>query len=338
VEKMIGRVVKTDVEIQWIRLLLALTFAAIPPAFFLNAVTFAGGEDKTRSAAVMATIAGASWFLLLAGTPLLIVATKRLSGIHLHKACYLLGAGAVFLLPLVSVTAIIYGAPMLIPTAKSGVAMPVAACLGGGLLGQPYGWLAGWMVWRLGFPIAAARDTGRFSRSWSNLGKTRLMLSLCLLTLLPAAVFLAGLFYFPTRGFVVGPSRTLLVTFTALIGSTALILATIGGAAFLYTNSRGRQGRVSLASCLALGCGFILLLPFACNAMVAGFSALSPAVSDVVSDGFVGVSVFEDFTFFLAVGTILTPLGLPGGWLLWQIGIAPAPRSAPLESDIPAFD
>jgi hypothetical protein len=326
--------VKTGFEMSWKRLLLAVSAGAVPPAFFLSAISFTAGRNTTQSIGLVATILTGSWLLMLAGVPLLGVVVNRWSGVHLQKAYYLLGAITVLLLPLVSVTAVIYGAPMFIPTAKVGVAVPVTACLSAGLLAQPYGWLAGWAVWRLGFPNAAVRDTGRFSRSWSNLGKARLVLSLCLLTLLPVAAYLAGLLYFSVRGGEVGPSSTLLMKLAALIESTALILATIGGAGFLYASSRGRHGRVSLASCLTVGCGIVLLLPFAFNVVIAIVSTLSPAVSSAAWGGFTG----EDLSFCLNVGTVLTPLGLPGGWLLWQIGIAPAPRSPSLDSDIPTFD
>lgn len=331
-------VVGPGVEVQWMRLLLAVTLAAIPPAYFLSAMALLGDKDMMRSIALIATFLAMSWFLVLSGAPLLSFVANRWNGAHLQKACYLLGASAVFLLPLLSVTVVIYGGPMVMPAAKVGSTVPVEACLECGLLGQPYGWFAGWVVWRLGFPSATAGETGRFSRLWGALSTWRLVFSLCILPLLPATVFSGGVFYYSTRGFTDPWQPATLFGLCAWIGSAALIVATIGGAAFLYVNSRGRQGRVSLASCLTLGCMVVLVLPFACAAAGLALTTMIAAVATAMSWVLSGNSLYENFTFLLTVGAILVSLGLPGGWLLWQIGIAPAPRSAPLDTDPPIFD
>jgi hypothetical protein len=331
--------VKTDAGIQWTRLLPALSLAAIPPAYFLSAMTFLGDGEMKRSFAIMATILGSSWVLAMVGTLMLIVAMTRWSTIPLQTACYLLGATIVLLLPLVSVAAIVHGAPLVMPqAAKAGVAVPVIACLEGGLLGQPFGLFAGWIFWRLGFPVAAAHDSGRFSRSWSTLGVARLMLSLCLLPLLPAALLIGGTLYYSTHGYTDPLPPETLLSVAAWIGGTALIFATIGGVGFLVASSRGRQGRVTLASCLTLGGVVVLVLPFACIATGLVLETIVPAVEAAMAQFFAGNPFYENFTFLLAVGTIFTLLGIPGGWLLWQIGIAPAPRPMVLDTDLLTFD
>jgi len=315
--------------IEPLRLFLAVSISAIPASFLLIVSTYPAISASKHMLLIPGVILAASWLLLMIGVSLLVIWRRSVRRIH----CDLVGAVVVFVLPLTTIIAILSGAPLIFPdTAHAGVAVPLGAAVSIGLWAQPFGWFAGRMLWILGFSDAAAEDANTTARSWGDLARTRLLLTLCITPLMPAIADLALLLWYPTHGYSDLWQPDVWISCIIWTGGAGLIMATMGGIAFLYACSRGRHQSISRAICLTLGGCVALLLPGAAAVFGFALGMVLPVVKGMEAELFAPPPTADNIAFLLLVGALGTPLGLPGGWLLWRIGVAPAP-TLQLESD-----
>jgi hypothetical protein len=292
-------------------LLLALTLASVLAATPMLALVVNGDLHLSGSVeSAAACIFGTSWVLWLAGTGVSVsVAFWR--GKLRGGALRILGTVLALLHPMVvfaiSVSVLPSLAPAAFPPNAGGEQLTdtFGVSLGAGILQIAFGWFGGWIVWRLGFPSLATQLTAddiAASRGWHAIKRFRFAFAFLLLPLLLASAVVAS-FLLPGSeepGFV--------VVAVAAFPIAALIALVFFGAL------RAFQAVVTRGNCCFLGAIVGLALP----------ATTDPFFSETISD-----SVAERFALLFCIGSVLLPLGLLGGWLVWRIGIAPEPQPVP---------
>jgi hypothetical protein len=188
---------------------------------------------------------------------------------------------------------------------------------------MPLGLFTGWLVWRVMLPPQVANWENLYARLWSNVSRRRVIPSLLLLAPIPAAPVLYVLLATAEEMSSPWPQSKVV----AWVSGAALALAAGVGGIVLHTAARGSD-RISRANCLFAGCAVAFLLP----ATVLLTAALVPEHS-----GLVGVFAkalltgdrLHDVAFVTFNGLGVMPFGIPGGWLLWRLAIAPGERPIP---------
>jgi hypothetical protein len=296
-------------------------------------------NTQRRYLLVIAFVIGTNWFLWLIGAAAIIL-RKRRSPVR-RIEFQVVGAAIAFVHPLAAVIAIQYALPLLFPDighSARPVETTAMACLLLGLPEIPFGLLAAWILWRLGFPPLAAAFAAGFafsSRRWEHVRRARLHVFL-LLAPMPAAMamavfFIVSLYIGPFSGF---PPEFLRAA-PAWIFSIAAGLALFGGAIFVGLSRL--QEMVTRGNCLLFGAATSFTLP-GTWAIVSATNRTVLGGGPAAIDAFVSGSPIADPAFFCLVGTLLVPFGLLGGWLLWQAGVAPSPNPVPIAAAEAAFE
>jgi hypothetical protein len=322
----------SDIAVRTIRLLLAVSLAAIVPCAFLISVTLIGkAEPPKYYVKVISFIVGSNWLLWLFGT-LAIALRARRSGVR-HVEFQIFGAGLAFIHPLFAIFAVQHFMPLVIPDISGSdrpVETPVAACLMAGLLEVPFGVFAAWILWRLGFPSLKQVFAGslrKASRPLHCISRMRLIIFV-LLAPMPAATAATILFLLAPPEFI-SPAPIWVFSITGA-------LAAAWGALFMKALSY-LQDIVSRGNCLFFGATAALLLPGTWAIVGSGITrlfGLRPTILDLIITG----SFFVDMGSMFILGSLLMPFGMFGGWLMWQAGIAPTPNPEPIEASATAFD
>ena len=170
--------------------------------------------------------------------------------------------------------------------------------------------------------VNSVLDPARVSphqRAWTDLKVRRLGLGLVLAPLIPfAAMTLIGEAI--TQGLLLNDVGKIVL----VLASVTLAWSLIAGATYLLTVVRWRR-RTGRAECLLLGTGSAATLP---TAVATGIAVMPEWLNRQLDIGPVGpfVAMIPDC---LVIGLFLSPFGLLGGWILWRIGVRPAPLPVP---------
>jgi hypothetical protein len=322
----------TALKIRPLGLAAALVPAAILPTLLLGAAVVIGGGFGGKYVAAMGLLLATNGVMWLIGAGALAAITAWRTGVRLFEVA-LLGAGLAFISPLVSILVGWYIAPLMMTGMNPSVEhdIPFGICMIGGVIELPFGWAGGWIVWRLGFPVKArvTSDDGRHTRTLDSLSFRRILLSLCLLPLLPATVIAGFMILYAIGAYAHPWVAKIWWHVVGLVVFAALSLTIVGGMVFVFRAPRHRR-RISRGGCLALGCAVSLLLPSTCAVIGTLLSGPIPSVWVVGRDLFEAQSIFQSAAMLYIIGAVLVPLGLPGGWLFWRLGVAPAPQPLPL--------
>ncbi|HEY4161557.1 MAG TPA: hypothetical protein VGM59_00755 [Dongiaceae bacterium] len=173
-------------------------------------------------------------------------------------------------------------------------------------------------------------------RRWRDLSTVRVCSGLIL------APILAYLAYASLVLFIADNSR-LCLTLGAM-GLAALLWSLCVGNVYLATFVR-RRSVTSRTECILLGLGIVVTMPVVCW-WVFDLGLIHFAPFLYLAHLFLGSAAphkptidFWEATLVSALaGGLLSPLGLFGGWLLWRIGVRPAPMSVPAAELAPVFD
>lgn len=320
-----------------LRLLPAVALASVASSLLLCVVVVADGEWDDHRLSMMAVALATDFAMWVIGTGSLALACRH----GVRRANFLLlGACLAFLAPPATLFATVIVAPTLSPWLEGEFTrLYFVLTLGTALLNAPFGCLGGWIVWALAFPHEARTDVddGRFTRDHGSLGTRRLLLSLCLMPLLPAAILAGLLILYALDAYSDIWVREIWWQLIGWAALPALVLAFGGGIGFV-TGSSWAGRRISRGGCLALGGGVAFLLPFALALTGTSLGAYVPAVMIVDRELFQLSPVLKNVASLYIFGALLVPFGLPGGWLFWRFGVRPAPQPLPIADPAAVFD
>jgi hypothetical protein len=302
---------------------------------------YSGDPGASHTGVVLGSIFTTSWLLWLGGvTALTFTAFQRgkIRRIEFH----VLGAVIAFLVPLGAVLASIYILPLILPglsdPSKQKKVVPLIACLMGGLINIPFGVFGGWIVWRLGFPSLARNEltAALASRYWRLVYRLRFALTLLLMPFLAASGTMVGMVLLTNSDELSELLSRVTIVVVLWIFGTAEALAIILAAAFFSALSCFQE-RVTRGNCLLLGAVVALLLPGICYSVSLGIGwVFGPAAMPASELRDVGLA--NGVVTFLQMGAMMLLPGIVGGWLLWQVGVAPTPQFAPVEAAASTFD
>jgi hypothetical protein len=227
------------------------------------------------------------------------------------------GALIAFLHPAIAVSIVQYGFPVLgFPHAPS--AFPAVQLVIGGLWQIPLGVLAGGIFWKIAIRPGTESWENPCERLWSSVSRRRLVPMLSLLAPLPGVMLIVT-----AINMTPGPARP--IPFSPMIVLTcalSLLIAILGGFLLLHVMSAGSD-RVSRAGCLLAGGGTAFLTPVAVLLVGSTLARQVPVLGDIAGD-LLSAAPSRNCAFLALSGVLMLPFGLPGGWLIWRLAIAPA--------------
>jgi len=310
-----------------VQLFPAAVLASFSSSLLVCALAASDGEWNDQRLGIVTVAVATALAMWVVGTGILAVAARH--GVR-RAHCLLLGAALAFLAPPATLFAAVTFASSLVPwLVEEFTGFQVVYTVTAALLNISFGCLGGWIVWVLGFPHGARADVddGRTTRERRSLGTRRVLVSLCLLPLLPAVLITAILNFYAHYSYSDLWLKEIWWQLTGWVVLPAWVLAICCGMALV--TAAPSKGRISRFGCLVLGGAVAFLLPLAFALTGALLGAFVPAVMIFNRDLFQQVPVLENAVVLYIAGAFVLPFGLPGGWLFWRFGVRPAPIPAP---------